>query len=88
MSDTDIFRMQLINLWHCVLTCSLCSAVKCLIPQISGQWFSIYVKQIEAARRLLGNGGFPFNSESTTGSLVLSVSVFRLKSFLFEFSII
>lgn len=37
VSDTNIVSMQLIDLWHYILTQSLCSFVKCIIPQISEQ---------------------------------------------------
>lgn len=37
VSDTDIFSMQLIDVWHYILTCSLCSVVQCVILHISKQ---------------------------------------------------
>lgn len=35
VNDTDIFSMQLIDVWHYILTCSLCSVVQCVILHVS-----------------------------------------------------
>lgn len=74
--------MQLTDLWHYILTCSLCSLVKCVIPQVSEQWFSIYIykwRQQEGCRVLYG---FMFRAKSTTGPLIFPMFIFRLKRFL------
>lgn len=57
-SDTDIFSMQLIDVWHYILTCSLCSVVQCVIFQISKWWFSLYYKWRQQEGCWVLNGWF------------------------------